>query len=154
YAEQNATLIFYRNKQPFLLAESKSFSIRKDKLTADVASVTIFFEKDSIYHPGVTFKYIVKDRELALIRGEEGKSRSPYFDSFHQIDMYFDGLYWKIDEPIINMKMISGTGESKATFESSNYFRKQRFFRMQGLSTTHPLSAIKQFVDKNKNKSF
>ena len=151
-AEENASLIFYRSKKPFLMAESKSFSIRKDKLTSDNASVTIFFEKDSIYHPGVAFKYIVKDRELALIRGEEGRSKSPYFDSFHQVDMYFDGLYWKIDEPIINMKMISGTGESKANFESSNYFRKQRFFRLQGLSSQHPLSSIKQFAEKTGGK--
>ena len=151
-AEGNASLTFYRAKKPFLLAESKSFSIRKEKLTSDNAAVTIFFEKDSIYHPGVTFKYIVKDRELALIRGEEGKSRSPYFDSYHQVDMYFDGLYWKIDDPIINMKMISGTGESKATIESSNYFRKQRFFRLQGLSSQHPLFTIKQFAEKNGSK--
>lgn len=148
----NASLIFYREKKPFLIAESKSFSIRKEKLTSDKASVTIFLAKDSIYHPGVTFKYIVKDRELALIRGEEGKSRSPYFDSFHQLDMYFDALYWKIDEPIINMKMISGTGESKATFESSNYFRKQRFQRLQGLSEVHPLFSIKQFAEKHGTK--
>jgi hypothetical protein len=148
-ATENAELIFYRDKKPFLLSESKSFAIRKDKLTADIASVTFFLGKDSIYHPGVTFKYNVKDRELSLIRGEEGKSKSPYFDSFHQVDMYFDGLYWKIDEPIINMKMISGTGESKATFESGNFFRKLRFLRLQGLSTTHPLFTIKQFVEKN-----
>lgn len=151
-AEGNASLIFYRDKKPFLLAESKSFSIRKDKLTSDIAAVTIFFEKDSIYHPGVSFKYIVKDRELALIRGEVGRSSSPYFDSYHQVDMYFDGLYWKIDDPIINLKMISGTGESKATFESSNFFRKQRFFRLQGLSSQHPLFLIKQFSEKNGSK--
>jgi hypothetical protein len=146
---ENAALTFYRKGKPFLVAQSKSFSVRKDRLTSDKASVTIFFELDSIYHPGVTFKYIVNDRELALIRGEEGKSKSPYFNSYHQIDMYFDGLYWKIDDPIINMKMISGTGESKATFESSNYFRKQRFLRLQGLSTEHPLFSIKKYSEKH-----
>lgn len=149
---ENASLIIYRNDKPFLLAESRRFSIGKEKLSADNAAVTIFHDKDSIYHPGVTFKYIVKDRELALIRGEEGKSKSPYFDSYHQVDMYFDGLYWKLDEPIINLKMISGTGESKATFESSNFFRKIRFLRLQGLSTEHPLFKIKQFAEKTDSK--
>ena len=151
-AESNASLIFYREGKPFILAQSKRFAIRKERLTSDDASITIFFEEDSIYHPGVTFKYIVADRELALIRGEEGKSKSPYFDSYHQVDMYFDALYWKIDEPIINMKMISGSGESKATFESSNYFRKQRFLRIQGLTQIHPLSTIKQIAEKNNSK--
>jgi len=150
--ESNAMVIFRRKELPFLVAESKHFSIRKDKLTSDNASVNIFHEKDSIYHPGVSFKYIVADRELALIRGEEGHSKSPYYDSFHELDMYFDALYWKIDEPIINMKMISGSGESKATFESSNYFKKQRFLRLQGLSETHPLFSIKQYSEQHGDK--
>ncbi len=148
-----ASVTFYRDKKPFLIAQSRSFSIRKEQLTSDNASVLIYFGKDSVYHPGLVFKYIVKDRELALIRGEEGKSKSPYFDSFHKVDMYFDGLYWKIDEPIINFKMISGTGESKATFESSNYFRKFRFLRLQGLSDTHPLYTIKQYAEKHGSKT-
>ncbi|MBK6839450.1 MAG: hypothetical protein IPG90_15305 [Bacteroidetes bacterium] len=145
---EDANLYFSRDKKLFLKVASKGFVVRKDKVTSDNASVYIYFEDDSIYHPGVAFKYIVKDREVALIRGEEGKSKSPYFDSFHQVDMYFDALYWKIDEPIINMKMISGVGESKATFESTNYFRLQRFLKLQGLNDVHPFLKVKQFSAK------
>lgn len=145
-ADGEANLFFYRNQKVFLVARSIGFVIRKDKITSDDASVTIYFEGDSIYHPGVSFKYIVKERELALIRGDVGNSKSPYFDSFHQVDMYFDALYWKIDEPIINMKMISGEGESQATFESSNYFRRQRFLKLQGLSEVHPFFRIQQYA--------
>lgn len=147
--DEDARLIFYRNNIQFLIASSKSFIIRKDKIISDNASVLIFFEKDSIYQPGLELKYIVNERELALIRGENGKSKAPYFDSYHQIDMYFDALYWKIDEPLADLKMISGAGESKATFESSNYFRKGRFLKLQGLSEVHPLYRIQQFAKKN-----
>lgn len=151
-AEQNAQLILYRNKKEFCIARAQGFSIRKDRITSDNASVSFYYENDSIFHPGVSFKYIVSDREVSLIRGEEGKSQSPYFDSYHQVDMYFDGLYWKIDNPIIDLKMISGAGESKATFESSNYFRKQKFLRMQGLSDSHPLFRVKQFAEVHATK--
>ncbi len=147
--DEDAQLFFRRENKPFLIAYSRGFVIRKDKITSDNAAVNIFFEGDSIFHPGLSLKYIVSDRELALIRGEEGKSKSPYFDSFHQIDMYFDGLYWKIDDPIIDLKMISGVGESKATFESSNYFRKQRFLKLQSLSEVHPLYTVKKFAEKS-----
>ena len=150
--EQNARLIFYRNKNQFLVASSSSFVVRKDKITSDNASVKIFFEKDSVYQPGLGLKYIVNERELALIRGESGKSKSPFFDSYHQVDMYFDALYWKIDEPLVDLKMISGAGESKATFESSNYFRKGRFLKLQGLSEVHPLYRIQKFVEQNHSK--
>lgn len=151
--EQNAELTLRRNGKLFFKAESKGFIIRKDRLTSDKVSVTFFFEKDSVYHPGVTFKYIVNDREIALIRGEEGKSDAPYMDSFHQVDMFFDGLYWKIDEPTIDLKMISGSGEGQAYFESANYFRKNRFVQLQGLSEVHPLYSIKQFCEKNSTRT-
>lgn len=150
--DEPAHIIFFREHKPFFVLGSKSFAVRKDRVTSDNATVTIYFEKDSIFHPSLTFKYIVKDREIALIRAEDGKSKSPYFDSYHQIDMFFDGLYWKIDEPIINMKMISGQGESKATFESSNYFRKLRFLRLQGLSQVHPLFTLKEYSIKHDTK--
>ncbi|REJ83529.1 MAG: hypothetical protein DWQ44_03470 [Bacteroidetes bacterium] len=146
--DENAKLLIKREGKPFLLAASRGFVVRKERITSDNASVTIFHEQDSIYHPSLSFKYIVQDREVALIRGEDGKSKSPYFNSYHQIDMYFDGLYWKIDDPIINMKMISGEGESKATFESSNYFRKNRFLKLQSLSEVHPLFRIKQYTER------
>src|SRR5205085_649737 len=145
-------LLFYRDKNLFLVAGSKAFVVRKDKVTADNASITIYYGKDSIYHPGVEFKYIVKDRELALIRGGEGKNQSPCFDSYHNLDLYFDGLYWKIDDPIIDMKMISGVGESKAVFESSNFFRKNRFLKLQGLSENHPMYSVKQYCEKHDTK--
>jgi hypothetical protein len=148
-SDEDAELIINREGKPFLIASARGFVIRKDRITSDNAAVKIIFGEDSVYHPGITFKYIVKDRELALIRGEEGKSKSPYFDSYHQLDMYFDGLYWKIDDPIIDLKMISGVGESKATFESSNYFRRQRFLKLQSLSDVHPLFTIKKFAEKN-----
>lgn len=151
-AEEMASLAIARNKKEFFLARARSFSVRKDRITSDNASVTIFMEEDSIFHPGVTFKYIVEDREVTLIRGEDGRSKSPYFNSFHQVDMYFDGLYWKIDEPIINMKMISGAGESKALFESSNYFRRYKFLKLQGLSESHPLFALKQYGERHGTK--
>ena len=151
--DQDAELIFHRDNQPFLVAGSKSFVVRKDRITSESASVTIYFEKDSVYEPGLDLKYIVAERELALIRGGEGKNQSPYFDSYHQIDMYFDALYWKIDEPIMEMKMISGAGESKAVFESSNYFRQGRFLKLQGITEVHPLYTIKQFADRSGSKT-
>ena len=149
--EEQAKLIFSREKKPFLIAGSDGFVVRKDRITADQASVLFNLDGDSIYHPSITFKYMVADREVTLIRAEEGKSQAPYYDSFHQIDMYYDGLYWKIDDPLIDLKMISGAGESKATFESSNYFRKNRFLKLQGLSDVHPLFTIKQFAQSQGN---
>ncbi len=151
--ENDAEIIFRREGKPFLVAASKSFAVRKDKITSDRSAVTMYMDKDSIYEPGLELKYIVNEKELALISGDAGKSKSPYYDTYHNVDMYFDGLYWKIDEPLIDLKMISGAGESKALFESANYFRQGKFLRLQGISSVHPLYTIKQFADKNQTKT-
>jgi hypothetical protein len=147
--DANAQLFFYRNNKPMVTASARAFIVRTEKITSDDAGITIYFEKDTIYHPDLILKYIVKDRELTLLRGEEGKNQSPFTSSFHQVDMIFDALYWKIDEPLMDIKMITGAGENKALFESANYFRKKRFLKVQGLSPIHPFYTIQQFAKKN-----
>ncbi len=149
--DQDAQLYFSRNNKPFMLVGSKSFIIRPDRITSENASVTIKFENDSIYHPGLNFKYIVEAREVSMINGDN-RTIIPYFDSYHQMDIYGEGLYWKIDDPLIDIKMISGAGQSQMTLESANLFNDQRFMRIQGMSTVNPLYTIKQFAEKYQTK--
>lgn len=113
-AERNATLIFKRYDEKekvvkdFLFAGAKTYIIRKDQITSPKAEIRMYWEEDSIYHPGLELKFNVEDNELALIRSQQGLSQTPYFDSYHKVDMYVEGIYWKLDEPKINMKMITG----------------------------------------------
>ena len=60
--------------------------------------------------------------------------------------MFFDALYWNPAEPKIEMKMISASGLAKASFESSDFYKDQRFQKIQGVSDINPLSLIKQYV--------
>jgi len=146
--ERAATLTFSRSNKPFLVASAQSFVMRPDRIVSDNVSVTFYMDKDSIYHPGVEFKYINKERELTLIRPSGKSSGTPYYSSYHDIDMYFDALTWKIDDPLMDLKMISGEGEVKLTFESSNFFRAQRYQQLQGFSEVNPLYTLKQYGEK------
>ncbi len=145
--------IYYKNK-PTFIATSQNFTMKPDKITSGSAAITLYYEKDSIYHPGLEFKYIVKDRELALVRNDEGASKSPYYDSYHRLTLFFDALYWKIDDPLIQMKMISASGESKASFESYNFYRDYLFRSMQGVSETNPLYTMKHLSERMKSREF
>jgi hypothetical protein len=146
--DRAATLTFRRENKPFLVAASQSFVMRPDRIVSDNTAVTFVLDKDSIYHPGVQLRYINKDRELSLIRPSGRSIGTPFYDSFHQIDMYFDAMTWKIDDPLIDLKMISGEGEVKLIFESSNYFRAQRYQRLQGIAEVNPLYTLKQYAEK------
>jgi len=151
-AETDAMIYFLRNGKTFLTATSRGFVIRPERIIAEYAAVTFYFEGDSIYHPGLELKYMVKDRELSLFRGIQNKSLSPYYDSFHKVDIYVDELRWKIDDPLMDMKMVVGAGESEAVMESANCFNYARFLKIQSLSETHPLYTIKQFAEKHNTK--
>jgi hypothetical protein len=146
-----ALLKFKRNKKIFLVAGSKSYIIRPDRIASENASIRIYWENDSIYHPGLALKFIFKDRELSLIRDNSGIARTPYSDTYHQLDMYIEALYWKLDEPQIDLRMIQGSAENNANFESSSFFKDSRYNRMQGLDERHPLILIKNFTEKHKS---
>jgi hypothetical protein len=144
---QDAYLIFYREGKKFVQTGAKTYIIRKDKISSDRASVTIYWEKDSIYHPGLQLKYLNDDKELSMLRSDEGIAKTPFFDTYHKLDMYIEALYWKMDQPLIDMKMIKGVGtESEATFESYNYYTAQRYYKLLGIDETHPLSDLKKYA--------
>ncbi|HQV00571.1 MAG TPA: hypothetical protein PLO59_05385, partial [Bacteroidia bacterium] len=145
---QDASLIFYRDGKPFFTATSNNFTVKPDRVSSEQAAITILWNDDSIYHPGVNFKYIVADKKVTLYRDIRGAQQSPFFDTYHNVDMFFDELSWKITDPLIDLKMTVGEGEAKLTFESENYFRRQRFERIQGIADETPLYTVKKFSEK------
>jgi hypothetical protein len=147
--ENKATLSFAKNKREFIRVLSDNFVIYPDRISSALATATIRFEDDSIYHPGLQMNYVDENKELSLIRAGEGHSKSPFYDSYHDMDIYAEAIYWQLGNPsldIQNVKGISGLGQ--ATFESSNYFSKPRYLQLQGIDPVNPLDLLKNFSEK------
>lgn len=147
--EEDAKLIFHRDGKVFLVVGAKLIGITKEKLTAETANIKFYFDKDSITHPSVNMKFMTETRMLSLVRTADGISKSPFLNSFHKVDMYFEEVAWKIDDPKIDFRMLVGNSSEDAMFESSNYFRTDRYDRIQGIDQVNPLIAIRDFVKKN-----
>lgn len=128
-------------------AQAKAFVVREDRIQSSITGVTIFMEKDSIFHPAVSFKFLNEKRELTLLRTEKGISASPFFNSYHKLDMYFEWLKWIIDTDKMEMSAIVGTDVGKGTFESNNYYDEKKFLELQGISEVHPLVQVRNFVN-------
>lgn len=152
--EDRAMFTFKRDGQAFLISKSTAFLIEKNKVNSDVAYIKFIVEEDSIVHAGLNFKFIDDKREVTLLRNNEGTSKSNYFNSFHRIDMDFEALYWKMDENTIRFASIPGAVEGRANFESADYFRYERFIKIQGIDEINPLVRIKQLVDARKQEVF
>ena len=151
----NASLFFKKDGKDFVVARSKSFIIRPDRINAGMASITIYYESDSIFHPGLQLKYIDDKKELSFTKDERVPSISPWFDSYHKIEIYCEALYWKVGEPKISFEMMKGpTKESKAVFESSHYYSLHRYEKLRGIDDANPLNLIKNFIAKRKSGAF
>jgi hypothetical protein len=150
-----ARVEFLRNDSLFITARAPSFSIRNDRIISDKATVSIYLDKDSIYHPELTLRYLHHELEISLIRDERGASRAPFFNSFHKMDMYCQAMFWNVDGNEMKFQMVRGiqsTGE--AIFESHDYFNSSRYHRLQGMDEVNPLVRLSMFSRQVDTRSF
>jgi hypothetical protein len=153
--DQKAYFIFKRKGQRFVWAGAESFNINKDRIQSPSVSVIIYLEDDSIYHPSLSMTYIDSKRQLSIYRDEEGISKAPFYDSYHQIDMFVESMEWNLDEDFIDLKSVSQRGSvSEATFESLSLFTQARYDRLQGIDRINPVKAVYDFVQKSGYSDF
>lgn len=150
-----ASISIKRKSRLQMVLRSKAFIIRPDRIVSQRASVALYFESDSIYHPGLQIKYSDVNREIVLMRGEEGLSQSPYFDSWHKVNIYTEAIYWLLDSDVMSMEMIRGLSKtSEATFESIDYYNENRIDKLQGIDEMNPANIVLNYVRKYNTKEF
>ena len=147
-ATNPAKLIFLRKDQPQIVTFSRSYSITEKKISSPTTQVKVILDKDSIYHPGLNMEYIKAKKEITLSRTKNGVGQSPFFDSYHNIDISVEALYWRHGDSTLEFKSMFGSSKTEASFESSNYFDNGRYDKLQGMEKVHPLVAINQYTYK------
>ena len=134
-----------RDKDVIIRASSHSFLIRPTNLLSEDAKVSIYIEEDSIFHPAANFKYNNETKELLISRPKQGVGRSPFFDSYHKLDITVESIQWNTNEQRIEFKPIVGnTSEQSAFFESQNYYDESVMHEIAGVNTVNPLYTLWQ----------
>ena len=85
-----AGIRLYRNDTLAMKLVSRNFILSQKTISSYEASSTLYLGKDSIYHSNLGFSYNTGTREVSLFRTTSPLSHSPYFDSFHNLDLYFE----------------------------------------------------------------
>lgn len=152
--EEPALLTFYRESKPFLVASGLEFEIKPDRISTLHTAILIHIEKDTISHPDVSLSFDKKTRMLVLLRSEEGISKAPFANTYHNVDMYFESLQWNIDDPMIKMGAMPGGSQHYAAFESNNFFKKKRYETMMAAASNHPLQQVKAYATSIKSDEF
>lgn len=143
--DEPATLIFKREGRPFIVTTGLAYTIEPDKVSSENVAMVMKLDKDSIFHPSVTLRFMREKKLLTMIKPDEGLSKGPFFDTYHKLDMYFEELRWKQGDPLVQLGNMQGSTQTSTSFESFNYFEKRRYVALMGIDAVHPLSRVRDY---------
>lgn len=149
-----AKITLYRNDTLYLKISSMEFIFSKTGLNSQETEMSLYLDKDSIYHSNLGFSYFNANRQVNLFRTNNPISKSPYYNSFHNLDMYFEYLTWNMDQSKIILSRSRGAALGEAMFESVSFFNTNDFFRLMGLDEYHPLNRLLKFADWYYSETF
>lgn len=149
-----AMVKLYRHDTLAVSLESRNFLLSQKTISSTEASATLYLGRDSIYHSNLGSSYNTETREVSMFRTSSPVSRSPYFDSFHNLDLYFEHLSWDMDESSIIMSRTRGSSIGSAKFESVSFYNEANFFRLMRLDDVHPLYRVRDYAKVYGNDVF
>ncbi len=149
-----AKISLSRNDTLFMKLRSPEFTFSINALTCAEAESSLYLGSDSIYHSNLGFSYNVTDRQASLLRTNNPISRSPYYNSYHNLDMYFESLLWDMKGSRVVLSRARGASLGQAVFESVSSFNAKYFLQLMGLDQYHPLSRLKQFSEWYYSETF
>ncbi len=148
-----STMIVSRENKPFISLKSKEFVIYPNRFVSERTRTTFFFGNDSLYHPEVQVRFDTADRKMSFYRGEIGLAQSPFFDSYHKLDIYSEVLMWSCDSNKFSFEALKGfKSQNKAMFASVDFYSDDFFQKLKGQDDVHPVNAMMALSRKYNTK--
>ncbi len=136
-----------------LTGKSLGFEIKNfENILSDRTQASIYLGKDSIFHYGCELDYKISTHQLVLRRTGSGITKSPFYDSYHKVEIYADAIFWKTDQTYIDITMEAGKGLRPASLESYNFFEENKFNKYQNIATYNPIAKLKNYCDETKGR--
>jgi hypothetical protein len=142
-----ARVMLFKKDTLFIRVSSTDFLFSVNGLNSQETSATIYLGADSVFHSDLGFSYNATNRQVSLFRTNNPVSRSPYFNTFHGLDMYFENLIWDMNSQKLVMTRPRGAAMGQALFESASFFNSDEFLKLMALDTYHPLTQLKKFSE-------
>lgn len=152
--ESPAVITLSRNDTAYVKVSSVEFIFSRDGLNSQETSAVLYLDGDSIYHSNLGFSYNSKTRFVGLFRTSNPVSASPYYNSFHNLDMYFEYLGWDMNGSKVILSRPRGSSLGQAVFESVSFFNSNYFLKLLGIDQYHPLNRLKQFSEFYYSETF
>ncbi len=142
-----ARLLFHYKDTLTLEANSRLFIFQKKQIVSPNTVVKIYLDQDSIYHPGLLFTFDIPNEKIDLQRNKKGVGRSPYSNTYHNLDMKIARISWNMKKP--KLELYTDINQSYGYLESFNYYSEDDYMDLQKTDFENPLLTIKHFVKAN-----
>lgn len=152
--ELPARLMLFRKDSLFMKIVSTNFLFSVNGLNSQEVSASIYLGSDSLYHTNLGFSYNTNAKQVNLFRTNNPVSRSPYFNTYHELDMYFENLTWDMNSSNLVISKPRGAAMGQAFFESASFFNSDDFLKLMALDNYHPLTRLKQFSEWYYSETF
>ncbi|MFC2098390.1 hypothetical protein ACFLSP_01460 [Bacteroidota bacterium] len=142
-----ARLKFLRRDTLVIVARSEAFYFDQERLNSMNSEISLYMGMDSIYHPSTGMEYNVDENRISFFRTQSFQSESPYYNSYHKVEMNFELLTWNLDDDLILFKMREGAATGLANFQSDNLFDARTYFRIQGIDDENVLVKLRRYSE-------
>jgi hypothetical protein len=147
-SKSKAILKLTKSDSLFAIVRAEKFKLETDAIISSNAEFVFYFNKDSLYHPSLSIKYTNKNNQFVLFTDKNTSGMIPFFDSYHELDIYVQALFWKMGSPELIFRRIRNVkNRNLARFVSTNYFSQNDFYRLQGIDDIHPLYIIQNYMN-------
>lgn len=149
--DNQAKLTYFHNGKEVVHSFSDQVRIKGTTLNTPMARFYLFLgENDTIMHPGLDILYNNETKIVSFIRGSSPITQAPFINTYHQLNLYVEELYFdkRNNKLILGFNKSTSEAQRVARFESFQYYDEQLFQRIQGMSSVNPLTALFNYAWK------
>ncbi len=144
-----------RNKgQRMFRSKALRYFMSDSLVEADVASIVIYQNGDSIVHPAIRIKYNFLNKHLVVLKDQGRYKYAPFFASYFNMDITADMIKWDLSADSLDISILNARSQIPAYFESQEYFNPDRFGEMTGIYKFHPLFLVVGYSRKINSSEF
>ncbi|WP_299826143.1 hypothetical protein [uncultured Pontibacter sp.] len=135
-------------------SQARNYTINDSLIMANLASVAIYQQKDSLTHPAMQLRYSKPMQVLTLTKDKGPYARTPFFDTFHKLEITAERLHWDLRSQDIDFSIINSKALMPVQIESSHYYSNNRYQQLVGIAPFHPLQILVGHAAKAKSNTF
>ncbi|MDR0438189.1 MAG: hypothetical protein LBH22_07815 [Bacteroidales bacterium] len=146
---ETATLKFRQSDNVILTVTAKSFLFGQNRISSPLAQVHIPIGDGEIVHTTCEIRYDDTRRELSILHPSTNAFKNPISNSYHNLDMHVEAIYWPIDSSFMDFRMLKiPNNKGVGIFESKQFYTSQDLQSVMERLDYNPLLILRKVSEK------